>query len=181
MTVKQRIFAEAYIGEARCNASEAARIAGYKCPGQLGHVLLKNVEIRQYIDERIDQIAATGEEVLRTLADHMRGCVFLRVTENGDAVLDMRALKQAKKLHLVKSIKHTRYGPTVEMYDSQSAAIHLGKYHRLWGDRLDDVSKLSDDELRAEAARLLGGTGSPGTEGSVGATGGDSGGRGGEG
>lgn len=48
-------FVAAYLGEARRNATEAARIAGYKKPGQQGHALLKVLEIQQAIEaERED-------------------------------------------------------------------------------------------------------------------------------
>lgn len=51
MNDKQHGFVAAYIGEAERNATEAARIAGYKKPGQQGHRLLKNVEIQKAVGE----------------------------------------------------------------------------------------------------------------------------------
>lgn len=47
-TLKQQKFIAAYAG----NATEAARVAGYKHPGQQGERLLKNVVIWQSIQQR---------------------------------------------------------------------------------------------------------------------------------
>lgn len=47
---KQRAFVLAYCGEAAGNATEAARIAEYKEPGQQGHRLLKNDHVRRAIE-----------------------------------------------------------------------------------------------------------------------------------
>lgn len=60
MTPQRVAFVAAYIGEARGNASEAARIAGYKHPGQEGHRLLKNDEIASAIQEWRDDVKQRG-------------------------------------------------------------------------------------------------------------------------
>lgn len=48
---KRRLFVEAYAGEAKGNATEAARIAGYKQPQAQGSRLLKNVEVSRALEE----------------------------------------------------------------------------------------------------------------------------------
>lgn len=57
---KQQVFVAAYIGEAKENATEAARIAGYLQPMQQGSRLLRNVEIRAAIDEHLAAVKAQG-------------------------------------------------------------------------------------------------------------------------
>jgi hypothetical protein len=57
---KQAVFVAAYIGEAKHNATEAARIAGYKQPGMHGHRLMKNDEIQTAIAEHLAAIKARG-------------------------------------------------------------------------------------------------------------------------
>lgn len=54
LSEKRRLFVEAYMGEAKGNATEAARMAGYAHPGSQGHRLLKNAEIHAAIQERVD-------------------------------------------------------------------------------------------------------------------------------
>ncbi len=49
---RRRWFVERYMGEARGNATKAARLAGYKSPAVEGSRLLRNAEVREAIDER---------------------------------------------------------------------------------------------------------------------------------
>lgn len=77
MTVKQQAFADYYI---KCgNMTEAAIKAGYskKTAKQTGYENMNKPYVRQYIDERLRQIAdkriAKGEEVLEYLTRVMRG------------------------------------------------------------------------------------------------------------
>jgi phage terminase small subunit len=66
LTIKQRKFLAAYLGEANRNAQESARIAGYKHPRAQANQILKNVAIQKRIekaDERVDQaLIMTVEE-----------------------------------------------------------------------------------------------------------------------
>jgi len=58
LTIKQRKFLAAYLGEANRNACESARIAGYKHPRAQSNQILKNLAIQQCIakaDEKVDQ------------------------------------------------------------------------------------------------------------------------------
>lgn len=75
LTEKERRFVEAYMGKAIGNASEAARLAGYSSPGELGHRLLKKVEIQAAIDKRqeSDPLIATREERQRFWTAILRG------------------------------------------------------------------------------------------------------------
>src|SRR5687768_365760 len=69
LSPKQETFVQAYVGAARFNASEAARIAGYKDPGQAGYILKKNEEIRARIDDVLAAHSLSSAEVLRELTD----------------------------------------------------------------------------------------------------------------
>src|SRR4051812_10428967 len=66
---KQEAFVLAYIGEARFNASEAARIAGFGSAGQAGYELLKKPQIRARIDKYLEAETLNAKEVLAELAD----------------------------------------------------------------------------------------------------------------
>lgn len=72
LTGKRRAFIEAYLGVARFNASEAARIAGYANPPQDGHRLLRNDDVRARIDERFRADAVSADEVRSLLAQDAR-------------------------------------------------------------------------------------------------------------
>ncbi|WP_110956218.1 terminase small subunit [Anaerosinus massiliensis] len=77
MTVKQQAFADYYIELG--NGTEAAIRAGYskKTAKVIANENLNKPYLRQYIDERLQQIAdkriAKGEEVLQYLTRVMRG------------------------------------------------------------------------------------------------------------
>lgn len=69
LSARQELFIAAYIGEAKGNASEAARIAGYKNPGQYGHYLLKNHQISARVKEHVSKYVASADDILAELAD----------------------------------------------------------------------------------------------------------------
>lgn len=77
MNAKQRKFADEYL--IGCNATQAAIRAGYneKTAYSQGQRMLKNVEVKTYIDEQLERIhnekAADAQEVLEYLTAVMRG------------------------------------------------------------------------------------------------------------
>jgi hypothetical protein len=60
LTPRREAFVAYYCGQAKQNASEAARLAGYAKPGQEGHFLLKNPEIAEAIAAFRANIKAEG-------------------------------------------------------------------------------------------------------------------------
>lgn len=70
---KRRRFVEAYLGEAKGNSTEAARIAGYKHPNVEGSRLLAQASVRAAVDERMaaDPMVKTREQILRWWSDMM--------------------------------------------------------------------------------------------------------------
>lgn len=74
MNQRQKLFADKYV---ECwNATEAYKYAYPKATdktaGANGHKLLKNTEISQYIEQKVNDIMPMGE-VLKRLADEARG------------------------------------------------------------------------------------------------------------
>jgi phage terminase small subunit len=76
LTDKQRLFAAYYLGEARGNATKAARLAGYQGSDhvlhQIGYENLRKPEIHAVIHQRLDEIGMTQGEILAELADIAR-------------------------------------------------------------------------------------------------------------
>lgn len=62
MKLKQKLFAEYYLGECAGNAEAAAIRAGYsaKCARQTGYKLLQNVQIQQYIAQKSSEIVTNN-------------------------------------------------------------------------------------------------------------------------
>ena len=77
MNAKQRKFCDEYLID--CNAKQAAIRAGYseKTAYRIGQRLLKNVEVKAYLDEQLEllhnQKTADVQEVLEYLTAVMRG------------------------------------------------------------------------------------------------------------
>ena len=77
MNAKQRKFADEYLID--CNATQAAIQAGYneKTAYSQGQRMLKNVEVKTYIDEQLERLhnekTADAQEVLEYLTSVMRG------------------------------------------------------------------------------------------------------------
>lgn len=67
LTLKQEAFVAAYLGAARGNATEAARMAGYKQPRQEGSRLLSNADIAARVSQHVAEKFATADEVLQEL------------------------------------------------------------------------------------------------------------------
>ena len=92
MTEKQSRFVDEYIATA--NASEAARRAGYssKTACSIGERLLRNVEVRAAIDERLKELesqrVAETKEVLEHLSAVLRGEIKESVvTQSGKTIV----------------------------------------------------------------------------------------------
>jgi phage terminase small subunit len=136
LTAKQQAFVDAYLGEAKGVATQAARLAGYKGSDNVlakqGHDNLRNPKISTLIAERLatSPLALSRARVLALLSACAQG-----------AGGDEKASDRIKALEL------------------------LGKYHRIFADRVEhtgkdgkpiehqhnqgpDLSKLSTEQLR---------------------------------
>lgn len=72
LTWRQKMFVEAYLGQARLNATEAARIAGYaettrESLAVQGYRLLMNANVQSRVRARLNQIAPTKETLLERI------------------------------------------------------------------------------------------------------------------
>lgn len=93
LTNKQITFIDAYLGEAKMNSVQAARIAGYKNPKVQGAECLR--KLRPYIDkamnERHTKAIATQKEVQEFFTSVLRGEVKEEVVSNNGKVLEVPA------------------------------------------------------------------------------------------
>lgn len=134
LTEKQRRFVEAYCGLALGNATEAARLAGYKgSDGTLGvtaHETLKNPKVRRAIEEASAQVRsqaiADRRERMEWLTSVMRGTIkapkYLMSGECVDAEPDWRERVKACELlgkmsgDFLEKHEVTHAGATVQIY-----------------------------------------------------------------
>lgn len=93
LTAKQSAFIDAYLGEAKMNATQAARIAGYKHPEAQGAENLR--KLRPWIDEvmskRHSDAIATQEEIQQFFTAVVRGEVKEEVVSSNGKVLEVPA------------------------------------------------------------------------------------------
>lgn len=135
LSAKQQLFIDEYL---KCwNATEAARLAGYKGSysvlGVTGHDNLKNPKIAEVIQARLAESAMSADEVLMRLAEQARVNIGEFFTDS----LNVNEQRIKQKGHLVKSLTWTQYGPKVELHDAQSALVNLGKHHGLFTDKIE--------------------------------------------
>jgi phage terminase small subunit len=136
LTQKQRLFVEAFIGPANGNAREAARAAGYSgddnALSQRGFELVHNPKIAELIGVRVQEAVMRANEVLSELsaiakADWQN---FLEIRRDKDGETVSATLKLSDK---IKSLEL------------------LGKYHKLFSEKIDLSVEVND--WRREAAR----------------------------
>jgi hypothetical protein len=156
---KQQRFVDAYLGEAKGNATEAARLAGYKetrreSLAQQGSRLYRNVEIQAAIRARVSELAMTAEEVLAGLAEIARGDMglFVEGDHKGNPRIRLDAVENPEtgelgrpNTRLVKRLTvKERSGDwgseeevSLELYSRQEALVQLGRYHGLFVDKTE--------------------------------------------
>jgi phage terminase small subunit len=93
LTAKQSTFIDAYLGEAKMNSVQAARIAGYKNPKVQGAENLR--KLRPWIDkamnERHSNAIATQKEIQEFFTSVVRGEVKEEVVSNSGKILEVPA------------------------------------------------------------------------------------------
>jgi phage terminase small subunit len=136
LTQKQRLFVESFIGPSGGNARTAARMAGYSgddnALSSRAFELMRNPKIAELIGVRVEEAVMQSNEVLSELsaiakADWQN---FLEIRRDKDGETVSATLKLSDK---IKSLEL------------------LGKYHKLFSEKIDLSVEVND--WRREAAR----------------------------
>ena len=138
LTRKQRTFIEEYLRT--WNATGAARAAGYseRTASEIGYENLRKPQIAAEIKRRLTEMTMCTDELLSRLAEQARGEQSRFIDDYGH--LDIAAMKAAGKAHLIKGLKPTMHGLTIEFYDAQAALDKLARHHGLYNDRVKVVT-----------------------------------------
>lgn len=149
-TDKQRQFIDAYI--VCLNATKAAIAAGYskKTARQMGSENLSKLDIRAEIDRRLNEYAMSANEVMHRLTTQARSDIgdFARLEYH--EIPDHPQSSNIKKLkRTVRRLKDDDVIETteIELYDAQSALVHLGRAYGIF----KDVTEIEDWRSRAIA------------------------------
>ena len=147
LTGKQQAFVDAYI-TCGFNATEAARRAGYAGDDNAlavrGTENVRNIKIRAEIDRILAERLMSRDEVLARLAEHAGVTLDDFVDGYGD--IDLDRARERGKLHLVKKYTRTesvsKFGNTevrsqIELHDPQAALVQLGRYYKLFTDKIE--------------------------------------------
>ena len=150
LTNKQRVFIDEYL---KCfNASRAATLAGYseKTAYSSGQRLLKDVDIKAEVDERLTASRMSSDEALNRLTDIGRGDIGDLIDDNG--LLDIRIAREKNMTKLIRKIKQktiTRIGKTDNDDDVEITEIEFEMYSAK--DAIDTILKaggnLKDSEV----------------------------------
>ncbi|WP_165251204.1 terminase small subunit [Paludisphaera soli] len=65
LTERQRAFVDAYLWKTTGNATEAARLVGYKWPGKVGPALVHHPLIKPILNNQVDLMVASHRGPLR--------------------------------------------------------------------------------------------------------------------
>jgi hypothetical protein len=145
--LKQRLFVEHYLGDAKGNATEAARRAGYapRYAREIGGRLLHKPHIAAAIEARIAEVAMTSAEVLGRMSDLASSTLedFLDLSgETPSGAVSLAKAKRLGRIHTLKKLKWTENGPEIELHAPFQALDKLGQYYGLW-DRAKNATTLN--------------------------------------
>lgn len=170
LTLKQGSFCDHYLLTG--NATDAAIKAGYTAnrdtAAQIGSQLLRNLKIQTELKRRLGLSVASANEVLESLTFHARGDLAKVLQPDGS--FNLRAARKRGVSKLLKKLKvktrtdkdgNVTVEHEFEIHDPQAALEKLGRFHKLFTDRVEtdldiDVSALAN-LLRAvcERARAM--------------------------
>ena len=163
LTNLQKEFINQYFMCGR-NATEAVIQAGYKIKepetkkgrataAAIGYENLRKPHISSQIEERLKTHAMSANEVIARLSDHANATVadFFDFSKLGLPRLNLQKAEQRGVLHLVSKLEMipTEHGTHIkmELHNSQSALVHLGRYHKLFTDKVE-VTDWRHDAIR---------------------------------
>jgi len=149
LTLKQKLFAEAYVTNGG-NGVRAAQAAGYNSTSynvlaQIAHENLRKPEIRAYVDQLTRDLSMGASEVLYRLTEIAHGDMRDFIGKS------YRELKAHNQGHLIKKIEtriEVEKGESdedaprlievtkIELYSKADALQMLGKFHKLFVDRV---------------------------------------------
>lgn len=147
MSERQEKFVEAFVGEARFNATKAAEIAGYSKAAVSGWECMQHPAVKHAVKQRTQATAMHSDELLMLLGHEARGPgdYIDVVTEDvwegeGDEarlvtreriVVDVKRMKKDGKRSLIKKVTRGPHGDSVEFVDPLAAQAILVKVHNL--------------------------------------------------
>lgn len=164
LTLKQRKFCMAFAGEANGNATEAARIAGYKgnevTLGAVAYENLNKPQIAAFIEELRQEAEKKASGKILSATETLVGLTRIALADiaevfESDGTFDLQKAKTRNVSRLIKSIsfdKDTGLMTRIELHNAHGAHVDLGKYHGLFPTKIvitpEDADRLADEAAR---------------------------------
>ncbi|HEX5704857.1 MAG TPA: terminase small subunit [Pyrinomonadaceae bacterium] len=164
LTLKQRAFCLAYAGEANGNATEAARIAGYKGDDATlsvtGFRMLRKANIEAAIGELRRDAEKKASGKILSATETLVGLTRIALADiaevfEPDGSFDLQKAKARNVSRLIKSIsfdKDTGRMTKIELHNAHGAHVDLGKYHGLFPTKIvitpEDADRLADEAAK---------------------------------
>ena len=124
------------------NSTEAIKLSGLldrDAPRNIaaaqGYRMMAKPRVIAAIEQHFRLQTMTAAETLARLTEQARGEYAQYIQSNG--TVDLNKMKEDGKLHLIKSVKKTKWGTDVTFIDPQFALALLAKHHNLLGDKSD--------------------------------------------
>jgi len=153
LTDKEQLFVTEYLRSFKLR--DALVAAGYKLTSPIGDEararrILGRPEVAKEISDRLEATIMTRAEVLARLTEQGRNAYSKYIGIDG--TVDLRQMIEDNMSHLIKGVRPTRFGRVIEFMDGQKALEMMGRYHKLFTDRIDQTSEVT---LRVEYAEEL--------------------------
>jgi phage terminase small subunit len=155
LTKKQKLFVENYLQ--LWKPSEAARQAGYKHGDQQGARMLKNPLIAALIDQRMREISMQTDEVLTRLTQQARVnmgdfLIEVEIFDSDNVIVEKKIRLNWDMVreygYLIKRLSWSRNGdPILELHDSQTALVQIGRARKLFVDQVEDTHHLDQTQV----------------------------------
>ena len=171
ITDKQTRFVEEYLVD--CNATQAAIRAGYShdSAANIGWENVRKPQIRNRIRAKLNELTMTSAEAAMRLTRWGRGSLnpFVRLTADGEAVLDLSTAEAQEALDLIRKIKQTEQTirskdgseyttrrTEIELHNAKDAVVQMAKLHGMFReDDKESVTALPTPEEIAESWERL--------------------------
>lgn len=147
---KERLFIAYYLQT--MDASNAVAMAGYGVTSidsrkNLGYKMLKKPRIKIVVDAfLLDAFMGAAEAKIR-MSEQARSTIedFVTIADDGSFKWNLKQAQERGKLWLVKKLKTKErwnkderiVDTELELYDSQSALVHIGRLHNLFTERVE--------------------------------------------
>jgi len=164
LTDKQRAFIDQYF-LCNMNGTEAVIQAGYKAKNRqtaasMASENLRKTHVRAEIEKRLEENTLSANQVLHLLTQQALGDI--RHVLDGNGVPNIKVALANSATNLIKRWKKKKVVSDnfsseeyeVELHDPQAAAVQLGRYHKLFTDKIEITDWETDAVLAIRSGEI---------------------------